>query len=572
MKRIFLALTLAFWSTSMAANAAPIPKAGELPPVVAQAKSFQNLVDLLKEILTKNLPAPLLKEIEKELFPQLNNKEFAWLDTKQPFGFYALLDDKLDKCAGVLLIPVTDEKDFLKALDEQFHFKMEKQAANPGYYKVIPPDEDYPVALGLRVNKGYAYFCIGDQTAIDEKKILLPSQIISDKETAPATITVAVDRIPKGLKAVAKDLYKDKIEEETKELDPEVKPLATPFVKMGKRFLDLLCDEVKTIQIRLDSNAKDTGIEINITPIEKSSLAKAVSERKPSTNQFGSLVTKDALYYQTLQVPMFAPELADFYQTALDMGQAELPKLAKDAMIPGEVLSTIGELIKVGKATVKSGNIDTLLLVNGPNKTGEYSAVFAITMKDTDGLSKSLPNMLKGLPKEVSDLVKLNASKVGDVDVHEIDLKDVVPEPFQKLTGAKPKVHIAIGKDRGIVTFGADSLGLLKQALEAKPTEMPASTSILNGKKLNVLVDEIVKAAGKEANLGQQEIELFKMFGEKENINMMEVSIKGGDKLTVRVSMGNSYLVMMGAGAFGTVARAVPGGVAPPPPVVDPKN
>lgn len=575
MKRFLCSLVVTLGAFVSPVWAAPLPKVGELPLIVAQAKSFQSMTDLLKEIMRKSLPAPLLKEVEMELFPKLNNQKFPFLDVKKPFGFYGLLDEKLDKCAGVFLIPITEEKDFLKFLTEEEGVGVEKQAEKAGYYKIIlDPELNFPAPVGMRFHRGYVYICIGDQTAIDEKQLLLPSQIINEKETAPVSLTIFVDRIPKGLKAVLKELYKENVEVEANTIPADVKPLVMPWIGLGKRYVNLLCDEVKTLQVRFDPNVKETALEVNITPIEKSSLAQSYKERKPSTNQFGSLVNKESLYYQTLQLPTFAPELIDFYQAALDMGQQELLESIKMEMLPREMASTLGELIKVGKATVKSGTMDALMVINGPNKAGEYSAVFAVTMKDADGVAKTLPNMLKGLPKEISDLVKLNANKVGEVFIHEIDLSDTIPEAFHKLTGPKPKIHIAVGKDRGVMTFGADSMGLMKQALEAKPSELPASVTMLNGKKLNVLIDQIVKAAGPDANLGPEEIALFKSLGNQENMKLSEVSIKGGEQLTVRVSFSNTYL-FAGFGSFFGIARegfAPAPGVAPPPPIIEEKK
>lgn len=573
MKRFLCSLVITLSAFVSPVWAAPLPKVGELPPVVAQAKSFQSMTDLLKEIMRKSLPAPLLKEVEKELFPKLSNQKFPCLDVKQPFGFYALLDEKLDKCAAVFLIPTTGEKEFLQFLTEE-GIGFEKLAEKPGYYKVLlHPEFGLSAPVGMRFHRGYVYVCIGDQTAVDEKQLLPPSQIINEKETAPVALTISVDRIPTGLKAVIKELYKDNIEAEANAIPADVKPLVVPWIGLGKRYVELLCNEVKTLQIRFDSNVKETALEVNIIPLEKSSLAQSYKDRKPTMNPFGSLVNKESLYYQVFQLPTFAPELIDFYQAALDVGQQELLESIKMEMLPGELAAILGELIKVGKATVKSGAMDSMMVVNGPNKAGEYSAVFAVTMKEADGIAKTLPNMLKALPKEISDLVKLNATKVGEVHIHEIDLSDTIPKEFHKLTGPKPKIHIAIGKDRGVMTFGADSMGLMKKALEAKPAELPASITMLNGKKLNTLIDQIVKAAGPDADLGPEEIALFKSLGDQENLKLNEVSIKGGEQLTVRVSVSNTYL-LAGFGSFFGIAREgdAPGPGAVPPPQIIPEK
>src|SRR6476620_332800 len=99
------------------ATAAPRPEEkGSGPAIVGQAKSFNDLLDITKSMVKNVGGDAIYKEFEKHVLPDLDPKKLPGIDPKRPFGLYGVIDAELSKCRGVLLIPVTSQRDFLDML------------------------------------------------------------------------------------------------------------------------------------------------------------------------------------------------------------------------------------------------------------------------------------------------------------------------------------------------------------------------------------------------------------------------------------------------------------------------
>ena len=205
------------------------------------------------------------------------------IDPKRPFGLYGKIDGKLENCRGVLLIPVTSEKDFIDMLD-RFGIKTVKGKEAGTLDIVVPPD--FPIPVSMRIYKQYAYIAIGGFDILDSKAILDPKDVISDREKAAAFLAIHLDRISPEAKKALFGISRDQVENLKESIPvPELKDAFQSVEKLGLRWLKLLFEEGKEVAIRIDANTKtgDVFVDLTVEGMSKSSLAETF--RQPQADE-----------------------------------------------------------------------------------------------------------------------------------------------------------------------------------------------------------------------------------------------------------------------------------------------
>ncbi len=555
--------------TSPAAFAAPAPidKNGTGPVVSMQVKPIDDLLGAVKETAKNFLPDALYKEFEKDVLGKLDLNIIKGIDTKKPIGLYAtlgpgLLEGDFSKSSVVGLIPVTNEKDFL-ALIEKIELKAEKK---DDYYTIVIPNA--PVEATLRFMKGYAYIGIGPDK-LDPKTLLDPKEVMSDKETAAIALRVRIDRLPKELKDAALQ-FLTQAGEMIKQVDvPGAgKEIVEEFLRAGVRCLKMGLEEGKEVALRLDLDPKagTLAVEVSLEAKSATGLAKVFSGLKPTQNEFAGIVGPDSAGHLLIQTPLFFEDFQKLLDKLLDWGIKEADGGLGDA--PKEVKDLALEGLKTLQRTVKSGTLDLAASLRGPDKNGQYTAIGAISLKDTAALEKLAKAALKVAPPKDAARFKVDSFKIGSVNVHEILVADDLPMEAQKIFG-KSNVLIALAPNAAFVTFGPQGKKLLEDALTAKlePKPAPLVHAEVSGKRLLPLL----KAAG--APVDGQLKPLFDKLGQLERIPIYSLKVEGAkDKLTIRYELGAAPIAaaiyFMGARANADFQPVQPN--APPPPKVLP--
>src|SRR5262245_35170930 len=233
------------------ACAAPRPEEkGGGPAIIGQAKSFNDLLDISKSIVKNVGGDALYKEFEKHVLPDLDPKKLPGIDPKRPFGLYGVIDADLSKCRGVLLIPVTSQRDFLDMLEaKDIHVNKGKDEGT--FDIVVPPD--FPIPVSMRIHKEYAYIGIGGFDVLDPKVILDPKDVINEKEKAIAYVALRLDRVPAEAKKFLLAALRDQTDH-LKEMiqEPELKDAFFSMQKLTLRWLKTLFDEGREVALRLD--------------------------------------------------------------------------------------------------------------------------------------------------------------------------------------------------------------------------------------------------------------------------------------------------------------------------------
>ena len=521
------------------APAAPLPADAKNPagPIITlQTKSIDHLLGKFKQGARNFLRDAIHKEFEKEVLSKIDLSFIKGIDTQKPLGLYAnfdagLMNGDFSKSSVIALVPVSDEKDFL-ALLEKIQLKAEKKG--DGYTFPIP---NAPVEGSLLFSNGYAYIGVsGDKFEL--KSLLDPKEVIDAKETAALVLRIRIDRIPDDLKKAGMNFMDSMLEmakqggvpEEAKEILGDYLALITRWTKMGM-------EDGKEIAYRLDFDPKAGAfaIECSVDPKKGSRLARSFTDLKPTKNDFTGIIGDDSAGHLLIQTPLFVSEVQSMLLKAVDLAEKKAnTNLEKDA--PPAVHDMVKEAFTTVRRTLKNGNLDFAASMRGPDKKDQYTAVGAFSLKDTAALEKAIKAGLNVAPKEVIDTIKVDAFKVGDVNVHEIMVGGKLPPPAQKIFG-KSNIYVALAPEAVFVTFGADGKKLMEEVLSQKQSPKPAPLVHMevSGKRLVSLI----KALASEPGPGDEKASaIFEMLGKMDRLPVFSLKIEGGDRLVMREEIG----------------------------------
>jgi hypothetical protein len=424
---------------------APLPSSNgpdTLPVLSVQAKSVDQLRDILKAMGKNLLAGPLNEKFEREILSELDGQTFKGIDTKRPAGLYAvvsagLLHGDLAKSSIVFLVPVANENDFI-ALLGNIGLKPEKKG---DYWS--SPVHNAPFEATIWFQRGYAHICLATEKP-DPKTLLDPRDVISDKETAAIAIHLRVDRLPEDFKAESLAVLAQAAEEADARMQKnenlaEARDWVAQFFRISSRWLKSATGEVKEVVVRVDLDPK-TGLTIVETSVDAKSgtaLAKSFAGLKPTQNAFADIIGADSAAHVMIQSPLFVEDARDLLAGFIDVRAAMVEKQILQAPnVPKEKLDFPMETLQTLSRTLKSGNLDFAASLRGPDKNDQYTAVGALSVKNTAAFEKALKAGLKIAPnKKLVEMFKFDAFMVDAVNVHEIAVADDLPPEAQKIFG-----------------------------------------------------------------------------------------------------------------------------------------
>jgi hypothetical protein len=199
--------------------------------------------------------------------------------------------------------------------------------------------------------------------------------------------------------------------------------------------------------------------------------------------------------------------------------------------------------------------------LRGPNKDGLYNAVGAFHLKDAVTLEKAVKDAVKIIPGKEKEWFKFDAGKIGDWNVHQIDLNSEANAMAKKLFGKANIAYVAFGREAVYLSYGPDGMKLLKEAIDAKPKLAASLDSWADGKRSAAVVKKMLEAEN-GVNPPDEMQSMLDAMSKVDNAAGFSVKIDGGDKLRIRISYGAVGIgwMLMGFGVQG-------GGAVPPPPV-----
>lgn len=553
MRSRFLSATVA-----VLALAGLAPAQAPKPAVVIQAKPVSRLLVEFKEMV-KQVGGPaqgetMVKEFEADLKDKLGEKGFEGLDINRPLAAYTTLKDNLDDCGLVVVVPVTGEKEFVEFLG-RLKLKAEPVKDKQGLYEL---DGGFPKGAHVRVtDAGWAYVSINDGGAPEPKDLVAIGDLFDNADPSLASIKLYPGRIPAKFAAAVLN----EIDNGVNALGafaggaggPEAKFLKS-FLDNGpkllRRYVETAMKEVNEVAVRFnfDPTSGDTVTELTIVPKAGTPLSKEFAARKPTTHRFAGLVTKDTAGAVLVKAPLFAPEVRDMAAALVEAVDAAT---SQDGL-PENLKPVATEVWKGLARTLKGGDADAAVVLQGPDKNGKFTLVVGLSFDDPSALEKAVRAAAKG--SEFAKEFELDAAKVGDVSVHKVPLYRSfgmsASESLPKVFGEKVPTTVAFAKDAIFFAMGADSFEAVKAAVAAKPGPAPALDVVGNAARLHKLVTQTDPKGG---------VEFAKYMGtEDKQVTALRLTAEGGEKFTAKLTLNVRVLpkvFVLGASAESTFEK-----------------
>lgn len=525
----FLSVAVAVALAAAPAFAADPPK----PAIVAQAQPVSKLLGDFKLAAKFAAGDDIVKVIDAGIKDALGEKGFTGIDLTRHILGYAFLNEKLEKTGGVFLIPVTDEadfKDFLARLTATGpKIKLDPVEGSKGLFVVVggPEPKPAPIPFHARFADGYAYFGVNiPPEEFTAASLVKPNDLLNRADTSVMSYRLNIDRVPAGLKKqvfdeLDKTVAKMAADDNAPDAAKKAAKLYTGFVKrLGEQVLK--DGDATGVRLVFDPNTAEIAYEQWLTAKKGTPLAKEIAARKPGTNQFAGLVTKDAAVGLMFQLPLFADELRELAVLGIEQAEKAIP-LPADS--PELVKDLFAEPFKGLIRTVKTGQFDVGAAVLGPDADGHFNVAAGVSYEDTANLEKLLRDFVRILPEKNRKHVKLDVAKVGKVAIHEIKPDIFPPRPDGK--DLPPgSVFVAFAPTAIYATFGPTGLQAMQDLLAGKPAAARAFDLTINPKRLQKLLASFSKDAG----------DAFATFvgTDDASLSVFHVELLGGDELKLR--------------------------------------
>lgn len=519
--RWLAAVAVTFLTTGLA----PAQPNAAGPTIEVRLRSVNDLVDKFEYVAGlagKEDGVRQVRELIKVL--SADGKGIEGIDPKKPMGAYATLAKEVETSPFVVLIPIADEEQFLKALKTRFDITPEK--GDNGTLKVAVPVVN---EIHLRFTNGYLY---ASQKAkdLDPKVLVTPKAYFAKDDGSVASVIVNLDRIPADLKTLVLGQVELGISEERKKnagtetaAEKKLKNLVFDAVLGGFKGVT---EDGKELSVKLFADAKSDDItaEVTLTAKSGSATAKNFTALGGKTSLPAGIVAAAGAPIWRANVKVAVTDgMKKEYAAAVD---ALLAQAAKDA--PGDQEENVKAVIGAVSPSLKAGELDLASALVGPDSKGHYHAVGAFAVKEGKGIEKLVKELEKQFGQFIAEAVtfKFDVETVGDFTLHRIDLKQV-PDKFETIFGAKT-VWLATSDKHFAFSIEPDG-ATIRKALKAKAVPVPViSLDVAMAKLLPVMQPDLkpdeLKALLKDA------------FGDGPTAgkDTLALSVEGGDKLSVK--------------------------------------
>ena len=393
----------------------------------------------------------------------LGNAFTSGLDKKRPMGLYVV--QSAGEFQGVAFIPVSDIEIVYETFKEQLG---EPKDVGDGIKEVGTAQTAY-----VKEVDGWAFV-----SQNKEHLAKLPADPVALLGKLPMQYNVAVKVFSQNfdpqLKQLAIDEMKAGLERGLDNSNSEVNPEVAEAV--GRQIVGdmerLISDSDELlIGLAIDAQSKKTYLDVSLTAVEGSTLAKQMALMQESKTAFGGFLMDDAALTLNL-TSRLSPQDIKRGQAAIQQLRQEAmkqidndPDLAADKR--DDAKAVVGKFIDVLDQTVASGRIDggaSLVLEPG-------SIAFAAGGHVADG--KALEDAVKDLVQLAKDepdfpSVKLNAAQHGGVTFHRLTAP--IPEKDEEareMFGETIDIVLGTSGKSVYVAFGDKCEELLKQVIDA---------------------------------------------------------------------------------------------------------
>jgi hypothetical protein len=504
-------------------------KEADAPVVVLRIRSLDGILDdakFLAGMLDQEEP---VKQFEAMIRKRTGKKGLDGFDTKKPIGLYGTPGPNGIDSTAVIMLPVKDEKAIL-TLVENLGATVEKD--DDGLY-TVKHEKTRDVPIYFRIAHHYAYLTFRDKDNIAANKLLAPSVVLPPGHTGLISATVRIDLLPDEVKEKAISEFNLRVADQR---DQHFEDKSKIQKELGAQAEKELRAQVKglfndgrelTIKFDLDRKANDLSVELSLDGKPGSKLAGTIADLGKTTSLFAGLVGKDSAASVLLTYTL--PErLRKALAPVIDEGISNV--LEKQADQPHQAL--VEKMLKVLAPSLKAGEIDAAIDLRGPSAKKHYTLVAGIKLRNGKEVEKTVKEVVKDLPDQIRDAIKLDAQKVGEVNIHSVDIDRFLDDSAREMFGNEP-IYFAVRANAIYLAAGENSLKAIKEALAAKP----GTTRMIH---IDLSMARLAQLMARDNPDAPQAAE--KVFGKGEHGDRISIVLEGGKALKARISLKPAVL------------------------------
>jgi len=226
-----------------------------------------------------------------------------------------------------------------------------------------------------------------------------------------------------------------------------------------------------TLGIGIDPKSKVSFLEVSITALEGTSLAKELTASGMLKTNFGGFIQPDGAVTFNFAGPISPDDAAQGKNVIVELKKKALAELENDPNLDANsrpiAREVLDSLFSVLSSTVEAGKLDggAVLMLN--EKSLDFAAGIQVgNGKKVDEAFRKLIDLAKKDPEAPS--VKLDAFKHAGITFHKITAK--IPEDREEdaraIFGDKIEVYLGSGESSLYVAFGKKSEALLKRVID----------------------------------------------------------------------------------------------------------
>lgn len=438
------------------------------PALVVSLKSADGLLADLKYFANLAGQGDKVGELEAVISAWSSDQGLGafGIDPKKPILAYAIATPGGSDSPFAVMIPVANEQTLIRHLDGA-NLKVEK--GKDGSYQIDIPNA--PVPLYFRIANGYAYVTANDRDHVAPAKLLAAEKLTPADPHRVFGLTLRLDQIPDDLKQLALG----QIERRMAELKDESKPGETPEQARGRRAgIDAMNQMIKVVvsdgraldfNVAVNGASDDVGIGLSIDGKPNTMMSTVIGVMAGSKTKFTP--QPDSAFHVgiNMSVPLiFKPLISTVIDSAVkDIPARESDPTRREMMM--KLVSAVGP-------TLKAGILDLHVAAGQVGSGGKFSLVAGLGVEKGREIESAVKSLVPMLPERDRDNLKLDVTKVNDVNLHQLRVHDMDANT-QRLFGSDASLWAGIAPAALMVGIGADGgeaiKGLAPGALRPTP-------------------------------------------------------------------------------------------------------
>jgi hypothetical protein len=275
-------------------------------------------------------------------------------------------------------------------------------------------------------------------------------------------------------------------------------------------------------KVFIDEKKDELSAEITLSAKSGSTMAKTLKSFAGKTSLPAGITAAKNPAVRIAAKGGLTPELKRTFEKLID----EVSKEAVEKADPN-AKAVVQQILETLAPTLKAGEIDASVALNGPDAKGKYSLILAGSVKK----GKEIEKLLKELSLSAGQVADFDfdVEKIGEFSLHKIKLANG-PNELEKFFGTMT-FWLAISDSTIALSIEPEGT-LIRAGLKAKAVETPILTVEVSTAKLLPIIGQGLKEDELKAILKDA-------FGDdnSEGKDKVTVTITSGDQLTVKAKV-----------------------------------